>query len=131
MSLQSAVSLLKISTSNMENTLNSDNTRQASNERQQISAVVISYNRVDLIGTCLRALSFADEVLVVDKSSTDGKAEVAASLADRRISVPWSPVVEDTRAFAVDECKYDWILCLDDDECLSVEAVQFIEQELK
>src|ERR1700692_3222882 len=125
MSLQSAVSLLKISTSNMENTLNSDNTRQASNERQQISAVVISYNRVDLIGTCLRALSFADELLVVDKSSTDGTAELAATLAARVVTVPWSPTVEETRSFAVGLCTYDWILCLDDDECLSVEAIQF------
>jgi GT2 family glycosyltransferase/glycosyltransferase involved in cell wall biosynthesis len=100
-------------------------------ERQKVSAVVISYNRVELIGTCLRALSFADELIVVDKSSTDGTAELAASLADRVIIVPWSPTVEETRSFAVGLCTHDWILCLDDDECLSVEAVQFLQDELK
>lgn len=100
------------------------------NQRQKISAMVISYNQVSLIGTCLRALSFADEVVVIDKSSNDGTAEVAAKFADRVITVPWTPVVEDTRAFAIAECQYEWILCLDDDECLSVEAVQFIENEL-
>jgi GT2 family glycosyltransferase len=115
----------------MEDTVNFDIADKTGEKRQKISAVVISYNRVDLIGTCLRALAFADEVLVVDKSSDDGTTELAASLADRVISVPWSPVVEDTRALAVNECKHDWILCLDDDECLSVEAVQFIEQELR
>lgn len=98
--------------------------------RQKVSAVVISYNQSKLIETCLRALSFADEILLVDKSSTDGTPELGAPLVDRVISAPWSPVVEDTRALAVGECKYDWILCLDDDECLSVEAVRFIEQEL-
>ncbi|AGU47938.1 putative glycosyltransferase [Variovorax paradoxus B4] len=98
--------------------------------RQQVSGVVIAYNRIDLIGTCLRALSFVDELLVIDKSSTDGTAELAAQFADRVIVVPWSPVVEETRAFAVATCKHDWIVCMDDDECLSVEAVRFIEREL-
>jgi hypothetical protein len=98
--------------------------------RQPVSGVVIAYNRVDLIGTCLRALSFVDELLVIDKSSTDGTAELAAQFADRVIVVPWSPVVEETRAFAVATCKHDWIVCMDDDECLSVEAVRFIEREL-
>ena len=98
--------------------------------RQRVSGVVIAYNRVDLIGTCLRALSFVDELLVIDKSSTDGTAELAAQFADRVIVVPWSPVVEETRAFAVATCKHDWIVCMDDDECLSVEAVRFIEREL-
>lgn len=98
--------------------------------RAKLSAVVISFNRAQLIATCLRGVSFADEVIVVDKSSDDGTAEIAASLADRVISVPWSPVVEDTRAFAISACSYDWVLCLDDDECLSVEAARYIESEL-
>lgn len=98
---------------------------------QKISALVVSYNRASLIETCLRALLFADEVLVVDKSSTDGTAEIARSIASRVISVPWSPVVEDTRAFAILKCTYDWILCLDDDECLSVDAARFIREEVK
>ena len=99
-------------------------------ERQKISAVVISYNRRDIIGTCLKALLFADELIVVDKSSTDGTDVLAASIADRVISVPWGPVVEETRAFAVDQCVHDWIICLDDDECLSVDAVRFIVAEV-
>lgn len=98
--------------------------------RAKLSALVISFNRANLIATCLKALSFADEIIVVDKSSTDGTAEIAACHADRVISVPWSPVVEETRTFAVTNCQYDWILCLDDDECLSVEAARYIELEL-
>ena len=38
--------------------------------REKLSAVVVAYNRAPLIGTCLRALAFADEVIMVDKSST-------------------------------------------------------------
>ena len=98
--------------------------------RDKLSAVVVAYNRATLIGTCLRGLSFADEVIVIDKSSTDGTAAIAARHADRVITVPWSPTVEETRAFAVAQCAHDWIVCLDDDECLSVSAIRFIQQEL-
>ena len=105
--------------------------RQEGNiSRASVSGVVIAYNRADLLRTCLRALSFVDELLVVDKSSTDGTAEIARSLADRVIVVPWSPVVEQTREMAINACTHDWVVCLDDDECLSVEAVRFIESEL-
>lgn len=98
--------------------------------RERLSAFVISYNRAPLIATCLRALAFADEVILVDKSSTDDTIARAGALADRIITVPWSPTVEETRAFAMAQCTHDWILFLDDDECLSPEAVRFIDAEL-
>ncbi|WP_017757210.1 glycosyltransferase [Pseudacidovorax intermedius] len=96
-----------------------------------ISGLVISYNRATLIGTCLKALSFVDELIVVDKSSDDGTAEIAAGLADRVVVVPWSAVVEDTRAQAVAMCRHEWILYLDDDECLSAESAAFIREEIR
>lgn len=95
-----------------------------------LSAFVISYNRAETIGTCLRALAFADEIIVVDKSSTDGTLDIAKPLADRVIRVPWSPTVEETRGFAAAQCTHDWILFLDDDECLSFEAGEFITKEM-
>jgi glycosyltransferase involved in cell wall biosynthesis len=96
-----------------------------------ISAFVVSYNRAAILGTCLRALWFADEVIVVDKSSTDGAAIIARRHADRLVRVPWTPTVEETRALALDLCRFEWVLFLDDDECLSPEAVRFIRQEVR
>jgi glycosyltransferase involved in cell wall biosynthesis len=97
----------------------------------RISAFVVSYNRAAILGTCLRALWFADEVIVVDKSSIDGADVIAARYADRLERVPWTPTVEETRAFALGFCQFDWVLFLDDDECLSPEAVHFIRQEIR
>ena len=97
---------------------------------EKVSAFIISFNRSAIIGTCLRALRFADEVIVVDKSSTDATPAIAAQHADRVITVPWSPTVEATRAFAVAQCAHDWIVFADDDECLNPEAVQYIQAEL-
>lgn len=92
----------------------------------KISCFVISYNRENLIGLCLRAARFADQLLVIDKSSTDATADVAGGLADQVIVVPWSPTVEATRATALSHCVHDWILYLDDDEILSPEAMRFL-----
>jgi len=99
-------------------------------KREKVSAFVVSFNRAAIIGTCLRALRFADEVIVVDKSSTDDTPAIAALHADRVITVPWTPTADDTRTFALAQCTHDWIVFVDDDECLSPEAVQFIQAEL-
>jgi Glycosyl transferase family 2 len=99
--------------------------------RPKLSAFVIAYNRAPLIGTCLRALSFADEIIVVDKSSADDTVQVATPLADTVVTVPWSPTVEETRPFALSLCRHDWILFLDDDECLSPEAACFLRNEME
>ena len=74
----------------------------------KLSAVVISYSRAAILGTGLRALGFADEVIVVDKSSTDATRELAARQSDRVVTVPWTLTVEDTRAFAVAQCSSLW-----------------------
>lgn len=99
--------------------------------RAALSAVVQSYNREAIIGTCLRALAFADEVVLVDKSSTDGTVREAARHVDRVVQVPWSPFCEMTRPLALEQCRHDWILLLDDDECLNAEAVLWIDEELR
>jgi glycosyltransferase involved in cell wall biosynthesis len=91
-----------------------------------ISGFVITYNRADLLGTCLRSLRFADELIVIDKSSTDDTRKVAQRYADRVITVPWSPTVEETRIFALEQCRYDWIVFLDDDEMLSPGAIEYL-----
>lgn len=98
--------------------------------REKLSAFVVSYNRVSLLETCLRAVSFADELIVIDKSSTDGAAAIAARYADRVEVVPWSPTVEETRAFALSLCRYERVLFLDDDEILTPETGPWLRQEL-
>jgi SAM-dependent methyltransferase len=88
----------------------------------KISAFVVTYNRAELLRACLRRAQFVDELIVVDKGSTDRTPQVAAELADQYYSVLWTPVVEDTRALAQSLCSHEWILCLDDDEILCPDA---------
>ena len=97
--------------------------------RNKISAFVVSYNRASIIESCLRSLRFVDELSVIDKSSDDGTAEIARRYADKVVVVPWTPTVEETRHFALGLCSHDLIVYLDDDECLSSDAIRFIWNE--
>lgn len=96
----------------------------------KISAFVVAYNRAAILATCLRALAFADEIIVVDKSSTDDTRAVAERYATHVVTVPWSPTVEQTREAALALCSHDWILFLDDDECLSAGTGSFVRAQL-
>ncbi len=80
-----------------------------------LSACIISFNEADRIEACVRSLSFCDEVLVVDSHSTDGTRELAAALGARVIERDW-PGYRSQKQFAVDNARYDWVLCLDADE---------------
>jgi len=99
--------------------------------RARISAFVIAFNRAPILGTCLRSLAFVDELIVVDKSSTDESRTIAETHADDVVSVPWTPTVEETRTLALSLCHHEWILFMDDDECLSAEAAGRILAELE
>jgi glycosyltransferase involved in cell wall biosynthesis len=101
----------------------------ATREREKISGFVIAYNRAAIVETCLRSLRFVDELVVVDKSSTDGTLEIARRYADKVVVVPWTPTADDTRSYAVELCSHDMIVYLDDDECLSPAAIKFILDE--
>ncbi len=105
-------------------------TQPETRSRCKLTAVVVSYNREEIIGTVLRGVQFADEVILLDKSSTDRTAEIGAAFVDRVVRVPWSPTVEETRLSMESYCTHDWVLFLDDDECLSPEAALFINDEL-
>jgi glycosyltransferase involved in cell wall biosynthesis len=83
-----------------------------------LSAVIVTYNEADRIGACIRALSFCEEVLVVDSHSTDGTRELATSLGARVIERDW-PGYRSQKEFAVGVAAHDWVLCLDADEVVS------------
>lgn len=94
----------------------------------KISGFVITYNSGPILGTCLRSLRFVDELIVVDKSSTDGTPALAARFADRVITVPFSPLPTETRLEALAACSHDFILYLDHDECLNVEGIEWVKR---
>lgn len=93
-----------------------------------VSAYVINHNEPVKVDLALLSLARCDDVILLDKSSTDGSAEAAAGLATRLVRMPWTPVVEDTRAEADALCRHEWRIFLDADEFVSPPAIELLRQ---
>lgn len=82
----------------------------------RISVCIVCRNEADRLGPCLESVSWADEVIVMDLSSTDGSVELAESFGARVVRRHPVPIVEWVRNEIADLATGDWILALDPDE---------------
>jgi (heptosyl)LPS beta-1,4-glucosyltransferase len=82
----------------------------------RISVCIVCRNEADKLPACLESVRWADEVLVLDLSSEDDSAAVAASHGARVLSHAPVPIVELVRNEIADEAAGEWILALDPDE---------------
>ena len=103
--------------------------------QNQVSVVIISRNEEQVIARCLSALSWADEILVIDAESTDNTVQIC-----QRSDAPWASKIRvisrswtgfrDQRNFAMEEAKNDWLLVVDADEECTPELAQKIREIL-
>ena len=82
----------------------------------RISVCIVCRNEADTLGPCLESAQWADEIVVLDLSSTDASAEVAREHGARVIARERVPIVELVRNEVAAEATGDWILALDPDE---------------
>jgi glycosyltransferase involved in cell wall biosynthesis len=86
-------------------------------KRKRISVCIVCRNEADRLGPCLDSVSgWADEVIVMDLSSSDGSADVARRYGARVVPRAPFPVVEPLRNEVAELAEGDWILALDPDE---------------
>tara|TARA_R110001583_G_scaffold188719_1_gene351117 strand:- start:2193 stop:4046 length:1854 start_codon:yes stop_codon:yes gene_type:complete len=84
--------------------------------KEKISAVIITYNEIDYIKQCVRSVSFADEILVVDSFSDDGTYEFLLQHPNiKALQHPFENFTQQ-KSFALEQASHDWILFLDADE---------------
>lgn len=91
-----------------------------------ISAVIIAFNEEAKIGDCIRSVSWADEVLVVDSRSTDRTREIATALGAKVIERDW-PGFGEQKQFATDAAQHDLVFSIDADEVVSDELYNEIQ----
>lgn len=91
----------------------------APDERPRISACIIAFNEADRLHDCLTSLAFCDEIVVVDSGSTDATAAIASEYGARVLQRTFDGYRRQ-KAFCVAQASYDWVLCLDADERVSV-----------
>jgi glycosyltransferase involved in cell wall biosynthesis len=87
--------------------------------------VLITRNASAVLDTCLESLRFADEIVVVDSASSDGTQDIAARHGARVVQKEWLGFGRQ-KQFAVEQAKFDWVLCIDADERVSPELAASI-----
>lgn len=85
-----------------------------------LSVVVITYNEEKNIERCLRSLSWADEIIVVDSFSNDKTLEIVKRYTEKIILSKYDgDIPQRQRGFA--QARGDWLLWIDADEEVSDE----------
>jgi glycosyltransferase involved in cell wall biosynthesis len=89
-----------------------------SDDRQPLSAVLITRNAASQLDACLASVAFCDEILVVDSGSEDETVGIAKRHGARVIQSEWRGFGPQ-KHFAVEQASRDWVLCIDADERVS------------
>jgi glycosyltransferase involved in cell wall biosynthesis len=95
-----------------------------------LSVVITTYNCADVLGGCLRSVSWADELVVVDGGSSDGTIELARKFTDCVYVRPNQRMPNVNKNFGFERAREEWILSLDSDERVTVELAAEIRDLL-
>jgi glycosyltransferase involved in cell wall biosynthesis len=86
-----------------------------------LSITILAQDEEEMLPDCLSSVSFADDIVVVDSGSTDRTVEIAEAMGAKVFFRKWDGEGKQ-RSFALDKCRYDWVLVLDADERLPEET---------
>lgn len=82
-----------------------------------LSVVLATFNEEKTLPDCLESVKdFADEIIIVDGSSTDATLEIAKKYGAKVITTTNKPNFHINKQMAIDAASKDWILQLDADE---------------
>jgi len=95
-----------------------------------LSVVIAARNEAHQIAECVRSVSFADQVIVLDSSSTDGTAD-AARAAGAQVHVTDWPGYGPQQRRGIALASADWVLSLDADERITPELAAEIRQAIE
>jgi glycosyltransferase involved in cell wall biosynthesis len=90
-----------------------------------LSVAIITKNEEEMLPDCLRSVSFADDIVVVDSESTDRTVEIARGFGCRVFVEPWKGFGPQKNS-AVLKCRHNWVLILDADERIPEETREAI-----
>jgi glycosyltransferase involved in cell wall biosynthesis len=93
----------------------------------KISASIIVYNEEDNIAELCETVSWADEIVIVDSSSTDRTIEIAKQFTDKIFQREFLGY-KDKHEYADSMTTGDWIFWIDADERVTPELLSSIEK---
>ena len=97
----------------------------------KLSVVVTAYNSENKIEDCLKSSLFADEIIVVDATSTDKTLEIVKKYTDKIFVRPNNLMLNVNKNFGFSKAAGEWILCLDSDERITPELAEEIKSEIR
>lgn len=97
----------------------------------KLSIALATYNEEKNLAACLESVKdLADEIVVVDGTSSDRTVEIAKKYGAKVYVTDNPPIFHINKQKAIDAARGDWILQLDADESLSEELKQEIKSAL-
>lgn len=97
----------------------------------RFSVVISAYNEEKRIEDCLKSVSFADEIIVIDNSSSDRTAEIVRKYTSKIFKRTNNLMLNVNKNFGFSKTTGDWILNLDADERVSEDLQKEIKEILK
>jgi len=95
----------------------------------EISVVLATFNEEENLAICLESIkNIADEIIVVDGSSTDKTIEVAKKFGAKVVKTDNPPIFHINKQKALNLATKDWILQLDADERVTKELASEIKK---
>jgi glycosyltransferase involved in cell wall biosynthesis len=91
----------------------------ASRRAAGVTVCIVCRNEADRLAPALESVGWADEILLLDLSSTDGSAALGERYGARVITRDPVPIVEMVRNELAEQAAHDWVLVLDPDERVS------------
>ncbi|MBI4136970.1 glycosyltransferase family 2 protein, partial [Candidatus Roizmanbacteria bacterium] len=96
----------------------------------KLSVVISAYNEEEVIETCLQSVSWADEIVLIDNTSSDSTASIAKKFKAKVFKRPNNPMLNVNKNYGFTKATGDWILNLDADESVDRELQDEIQNIL-
>lgn len=95
----------------------------------RLSIALATFNEEANLRECLASIKeIADEIVVVDGSSTDKTVAIANNFGAKVIVTTNKPIFHINKQQAIDECQGEWILQLDADEIVPLKLAEEIRE---
>lgn len=97
----------------------------------KLSVVISAFNEVKKIEDCLKSVSFADEIIFIDNSSSDNTLKIAKKYTAKVFTRENNQMLNINKNFGFSKAKNEWILSLDGDERITDTLKKEIQSVIK
>lgn len=96
-----------------------------------VSVVISAFNEEAKIKQCLDSLSWADELIFIDSSSTDATPKIAKKYTKHVYSRPNNLMLNVNKNYGFSKATCDWVMSVDADEVIPSELAREIRREIE